>query len=212
MARKERGAVKPKKPDDGSVILPSILFEDAVAKNDVRHYLNAAFLDLTGDAPTLVGCNGHFLIAVECQISGRVSQGWLDTEAIKRARKAVGKRTLEDAVLHFKGNMHGTGRVMFERPDMAGATYPDWEKVVFEYDQQARPDICFNPDYVTLLSKALNAGQTRYKGTGFIVQREPARTKVKPINPRGAVAIRATHLTGKDINYHAILMPMAWSK
>jgi len=193
-----------KKKDNATITLPKIKVEMAVAIGDVRFYLNHPYLDLQGDLPMLVATNGHLLLAAEVQIDGDVSEGPLPLEGIIRVRKQADKYCAP--VMQVNGNMVGTGDVMFKRPDLGISKYPDWRKVVPEYDHNAKPDIAFKPRYLKLMADALMVNKNN--GTGLILQRDKKiRSKHKPIDPAGQIVIR---VRGEDTNchYHAILMPM----
>ena len=205
---------KLKEPDKGQIILPEIRFETATAKKDVRYYLNEPYLDLRGKTPVLVATNGHFLIAVECEIEGQVSQGSISLEAITRCRKDGGKHTA--AVLKFDGKMHGTGKVMFERPNLDGVNYPKWEQVAPKIEQRQKADVAFNAEYIATLARALDNSSAKSRSSGMPItacglilgKDKKAKTKVKPVDPRAAISVRGNSPACFSSVYHAVLMPL----
>lgn len=188
--------------DDGFVILPSGQFELCASKGDVLYYLNWPYLDLADpDKPVFVATNGHVLVVTPVKIEGKVSQGPVPVEAIKKARTAKSRKPGEPR-LTFLGDMVGTGDVMFRRPK--DVRFPNWRKILSdnEVDTSEDPDIAFRGEYLQVVEKAL--GKSKYGGVKlyFGVDDEghvdPAKpTVIKSISSDGSDAI-------------GVVMPMRW--
>lgn len=196
---------KKNQPDKGSILLPKLRFEDATAKQDVRFYLNSPYLDLSGDRPVLVATNGHVLISVECEIDGKVSEGSIGLEAVQRCRKDAKH---DAAILRFNDKMHGTGKVMFERPNWdQKITYPKWRNVIPDVSTDGDPDCAFNDQYFSLMSKAFGK-RTNAVGLKFGRKKPKGRQKVTEIDPRQAIQVRSADPEIADLKYNAVIMPM----
>ncbi len=198
---------KDQKPDKGQILLPKLRFEDAAAKGDVRFYLNSPYLDLRGDKPMLVATNGHILLAVECQIEGHVSEGSLGLEAIQRCRKDT--PPIGVTILKFDGRMHGTGKVMFERPNWnTKMEYPKWRNAAPEIDQTAAPDVTFNPKLFAQMATAFGCGKNGGMGLKFERKKPKGRQKVTDIDGEQSISVRSSDSEISATEYHAIIMPM----
>lgn len=178
--------------------VPLTLVELAVAKGDVRYYLNYVYLDLrVPKAPMLVATNGHFLIAVPVKPEANVKQGPIPVDAIKAARKA-NKR---EPVLVFENGMVGTRNVMFRRPD--DVTWPDWRKASFSTDEAPfAGDVGVNGAYLAAINKAMGSQGLRVMlgrdKDGAIDPAKPLRVRA---NGRGAEVERNEGVI-------AVVMPM----
>lgn len=189
----------------GVLTLPEVKVEAATAVKDVRFYLNAPYLDLKDKGkPKLVATNGHFLLVADVTIEGTVAEGWLSLEAINRVRKDCGKYS--EALMQFDGDMHGTGDVMFKRPDMKDAKYPDWRNVAKQVeDHPDKPDICFKHAYLKTIADSLCTNKE--EGIALTLGRSAkSRAKNKPIDSARPIVVRAGRK--HNVGYTAILMPM----
>ena len=191
--------------------LPQIKVEAAAAVGDVRYYLNYPYLDLSGKKPVLVATNGHYLLACEVKIEGKVKEGPLPIEAITRARKEAGKHVV-NAPLIFDGEMCGTRDVMDRRPVFdKGTKYPKWRNVIpAGLDRDSAPNVAFKAEYLNSIAVALGCGKN--SGVGLQFQTTPRAQKgirSNTILEGKAISIRAGHSAGAvGEKYTAILMPM----
>jgi len=111
----------------------------AMAKGDVRYYLNHIAIDVRDEAPVLVTTNGHAMVTFTPELS---------PEAIADLKAIVATCGTKDALLSAPGAKPGTsptslrvdpdGKVHIlssnglwhpTEPHPAGPTYPDWRRV-----------------------------------------------------------------------------------
>ena len=99
--------------------IPDSKIEKAVAKDDVRTYLNAPYF--TGEG--IVATNGHTLAYVPVIHDDGELAGHIPLDAFKHARKA---KLLDIELNNGNGNCAVAG-VQFPRVDLG--KYPDWQQV-----------------------------------------------------------------------------------
>lgn len=182
------------------ITLPELKVETAVAKQDVRYYLNYPYLDLSGTVPMLVATNGHFLLAARVEIDGDCDSGPLPLEAIKYARKLHPRSSLTLPAIVVDGDMVGAGvsndYCAWKRPTFDKFAYPDWRSVVPKIEPKAEPTVTVNGSYLDLIEKACPksryAGMSIWCGTQNELQRD-------------AIACRTYGMDADDV---AVVMPV----
>lgn len=135
----------------------------AMAKRDVRSYLNGVLVEIEENQTTLVATDGYRLAVAVLEGGGKASQIILKTESVKSILSAA--PCLDDVNISVSGHSAalriGAQVLNFEGIE---AKYPDWRRVCL-----ARPEptelIGFNSEYMAQAFAALSkVANRKHKG------------------------------------------------
>lgn len=172
--------------------VPDQKIEKALPKNDVRFYLNEAYLEVPEGDPqaddrkgTLIATDGYILAVVPVELDRGDTQGFVKPEALAAARKQKTSRHHGVTAPLFLTGAH----VLFDKTTIPRnlddwAKYPDWRKAVPENLKDAQAgkfDVCFNAALLARLAEAI--------GTGGMVKLTFQKREDGTINPAAAITV-----------------------
>lgn len=172
--------------------LPNTEIEMAVAKNDIRKYLNHAHLDV--EKGRMIATDGKILAVVPVETDEEDTTGPVSLDAIKAARKGPKK---SEATVIANGSLRVPMQgLTMDRPTDLG-TFPDVDRPLnMARDGRLGPSICFDPALLADLGRALTRKDSDYRGVRVYL----------PASGGGSMLVEPCHV-GTD-GPVGVLMPM----
>ena len=133
----------------------------AASKDDIRYYLQGAYIDL--DRERLVGSDGNILVSVPIRIDQREPDDMRLSESRQLIIPAPDRQPplsvdrVEIEVTGYQVEFRYIGKhVVSYRGTLIEATYPDYQRVLCGNESAQIDRIRFNPDILARISKALH--------------------------------------------------------
>jgi DNA polymerase III sliding clamp (beta) subunit (PCNA family) len=177
------------------MLLPKSKIELVAAKNDCRFYLNDPYFDAEGKR--LIATNGHVLAIIPVEETDGDVSGPVSRDAIAAARKATKEIPAVSLTEEHEEVLLGP---QFKRTQLT-QQFPDVDRVI--PDVQEEPHICFNPEYLLNLWKALQPDTRNKKLVKLTFQTKPDGT----IDPNGSFKVTVEGEDGVGV-----IMPAIFNK
>lgn len=125
----------------------------AMAKNDIRYYLNGVLVESNGQEIRLVATDGHRLHAVvaECPVASEWLSFIMPADMVKKCITTKGPRGTVNPAIHVQ---YDAGKISAKLPDgseivqfAVDGKFPDYTRVIPLADAEPALSV-FNPEYV----------------------------------------------------------------